>query len=231
MANLEQLMGSQTFFGTISISVVLRRIALLPIVLMCVWAFSPLGSQASLRAIGTEPRSGIGSRQLMYLSTTEDDGSTIFQGADEVESTISTVKSIYASALLQSTAGLQSSNGSSKNFDSFLSGLGAVDDILRSSTADAWSNVRIPKLEVLPGYDPTHAEAPIPVPYGSQIINYSSLIGIPVREVERDQQAISSVGNLSFPLKSRYMSLKVCARTFFHPNELLRPDSVTTGQS
>jgi hypothetical protein len=70
--------------------------------------------------------------------------------------------------------------------------------------ADMWGNVRTPKLESLPEYDPSHPESWVDVQYRSQLINYASLVGA---RVEGLPEGIT--GNASWTMGASYHQFSV----------------------
>ena len=113
------------------------------------------------------------------------------------------ITSMYGAALFSSDSGLQYSNGSSDGFDTLYQHLGGADSVLKSSTQDIWGNIRIPVLQLLPGYDPNKTSQWVSVPHQEQIISYESLIGVPFRGVPLNG------GNASFTINSTYFRFNV----------------------
>jgi len=72
VVTLEYLLGSRTVFSTVTSIFDLRSMhSLLPL-LLALWALSPLGGQASLRAIGTKTSYADSSQNLSYLAYISD---------------------------------------------------------------------------------------------------------------------------------------------------------------
>jgi len=71
---LERLMGSRTFFSTITTQIQLRPFNVLAICLILVWLLSPLGSQAILRSLTVE-----------LTSTTQNSNTTYFNVRQAVD--------------------------------------------------------------------------------------------------------------------------------------------------
>jgi hypothetical protein len=208
LGDVEQLVGSQTFVSTIRSFLGLRRCRLYMIALLFCWAFSPLGSQAALRCLTTELRSSV-TQSLVTYSNLNFGFLTNNYYADAWETVGFLITSVYRSSIMARQSGLQYSNGSSANFTSAFSRLGTPSDVLESITSDLWGNVLVPKLELLPAFNPEKSNEWIEVPYTSQVVNYSSLVGIPLREYVDGEQVLRSSGNLTVTMNASYLNLKV----------------------
>ncbi|KAK6362569.1 hypothetical protein TWF730_000026 [Orbilia blumenaviensis] len=150
---LEQLTRSITIASTITTPYLLNSYNFLSAVLLCLWAISPLGGQASLRILKTEfveVRTDITANYLDPFNQ-----SSFLQIGADVGLSLTETNSIYVSSLLSSAE-------------------------VKSSPVDSWRNVKIPLLESFEGnatairgdrgwYD---------VPLGN--VTYSSLLGTPI---------------------------------------------------
>ena len=69
IGTLDLLAGSTSLTSTVTTQLKLRFIGLLGIALMFIWAFSPVGGQASLRAMTTGLRLDTSSASFSYMTT------------------------------------------------------------------------------------------------------------------------------------------------------------------
>ena len=199
-------MGSQTVGNTIRTFFVLRAYTPLTVILLGLWTFNPLGSQASFRVITLESELSIGTTNVSYFNSTlpfEIENSA-FGGASSISSYAPMLRSLYGSALFNAESGAQYANLSSPVYDSLLARLGGREAAGELSTMDPWGNVRIPSLKYLPGYDPNRPEAWLNVPWKDGPVNYSSLIGVPFRGIRS-----SFAGNASFNIGASYHTFDV----------------------
>jgi hypothetical protein len=140
-------MGSQTVFNTLKMSYMLHSYEFFTVVLL-LWAFNPVGGQASLRAVTLQENFASSDVQLQYQNS--DPRVTIRYGTFGSTSGWSSygaqVKTVYGVALFSTDAGTQYSNGSSigAGFEDLIGRLGGPVTAAKSSTSDIWGNVRIP---------------------------------------------------------------------------------------
>jgi hypothetical protein len=183
----------------------LRYFSYVALLLLALWSLSPVGGQASLRALTLEIRVVTNTTEVSYQTsdTTLVMSQTATSGDDALTTEENLIITMYGSAQMLSDSGLQYSNGSSDGFDTLLQQLGSADTVLKSSTQDIWGNIRIPVLQLLPGFDPNATNKWVSVPHQEQLISYESLIGIPFR--------LSSLngGNASFSINSTYFRFDV----------------------
>lgn len=123
---LEYLLGSRTVLSAITTPLELRAFSVAPLLLIPLWALSPLGGQAALRVVSAVPAAQNTSIPISALSffspfTHEGPGSASSPGLLEA------INSAFTSALI--------SPPSSKH-----------------SGQDAFGNIKIPMLEAVPGY-------------------------------------------------------------------------------
>lgn len=202
LIEIEYLMASQTVISSFVSPFLLRYYGIPVAILLLLWPFSPVGSQAILRIIGAKDNTVFmadASPPIPYIKP------SLFvemnftnRGEAGLQDVIA---SLLGSSLYSPEAGLQNMNGTLADFD---------DRAARLRTqfsrfgADMWGNVRIPKLESLPGYDPSHPENWVDVQYRSQLINYASLVGV---RAERFPENIT--GNVSWTMGASYHQFSV----------------------
>jgi len=110
---------------------------------------------------------------------------------------------LFTSAMFSPYASTQYTDPNTVSFKNLVTKLGE-EAFFQSFTSDSWGNVKIPRLEHLPGYDPIHPEKWVDVPYQTQVVNYSSLIGIPTGGVP-----IDFLGDTSFTMDAYYHNFEV----------------------
>lgn len=193
-------------FNAVKTAYVLRYFDLIALLLLVLWSLSPLGGQASVRALNLEITVVTDTVEVSYQ--TSNTSLVIVQtgasSGDGFTSEQDLITSVYGAALFSSDSGLQYSNGSSDGFEALFQHLGGADSVLKSSSQDIWGNIRIPVLQLLPGYDPNNTSQWVSVPHREQIISYESLIGVPFRGLPLNG------GNASFSINSTYFRFNVC---------------------
>lgn len=98
LLTVEYLLGCRTVFGAVTTPLELRAGHLLWPFLLALWAFSPLGGQASLRIVWTGPSNTVSTANLTYLDFVSD-YSNGGPGSASAE-VLSPINSLYTSALI-----------------------------------------------------------------------------------------------------------------------------------
>ncbi|KAI0452723.1 hypothetical protein F5B21DRAFT_321457 [Xylaria acuta] len=123
---IEQLLASNTLFGTFSSHIQLRSFDLVGLLVVAIWLASPLGSQASLRTVHSASVPLQSSDEVMFL----DPQTPYYMGESSSSSSFQTIgRSLFGSALLYATS--DPGHG----------------------TEDIWGNLRIPMLEAMDDAD------------------------------------------------------------------------------
>lgn len=155
MGLLEQLMGSRTVGSTVQTIIQLRTANIIAVSLCCLWAFSPLGTQAILRMA------------KLQLESTEEDGEVSYFD-------------LFAPAEFNLGAGKGGSRESpvaQGNFIGLLASLYTTlvmaPSAIKTDPMDLWGNVKIPFLANDTGNNWQNTSTDL-----SEIV-YSSLVGIP----------------------------------------------------
>ena len=152
-------MASQSVWGTVESQFLMRRLTLVGVNLLFLWAMSPLGGQASLRLLERSTSTASYYKPLRYLSTGP--GSAVWAMTSgtyvETDGSLSQVQPLYAAALFGS-------------------------DEARRGPEDIWGNVKIPFTNEL---DSSWTATPTNF---SKPEEYRALVGIPVigRPADRD---------------------------------------------
>ena len=144
-------MGSLTIFGAFEMQALLRTFDILGLALVVLWAFSPLGGQASLRLLDQGVQSALTNTTLKYLSS---DSDSIFdEGVSSWESLGFLINTVYLAALLTPPAG-------------------------QIADMDTWSNVKIPAIETFELAGKPDASGWFEV--SADNTSYPSLLGLPI---------------------------------------------------
>jgi hypothetical protein len=150
---LDHLIGCTTITNTVTTQFGLGQIRLVGILLIVLWALSPIGGQASLRVITFETAPVGSSTTLQYM---EMNSSYVPYMAADTGSQLSPVDALFLSAL-------------------------AAPPSIKASSSDNWGNLKIPMLETLPG-DQAGGWLTVRGDQQNPIV-YSSLLGIPVANI------------------------------------------------
>lgn len=156
--------------------------------LLVLWSFSPLGSQAFLRVITLELRPATATGSVSYVDpglAEYWDPSGPFCCTSGTSERFRTIIGVYSSALFRPDIGTQY-NKPSKQYDHTISLLGGVERAGRELAVDAWGNIRIPALHQLDGYDANNKFEWVHIGQDSGVLNYSSLIGVIYRGIPPD---------------------------------------------
>ncbi len=147
---VELLFASRSLWGTIESQLQLRRFTLVGAQLLLFWSLSPIGGQASLRAMTRKEKVTHNATQLRYLYTGP-----------------------FSSFL-------RSEERANDRIQSPLTSVLATSYPMKIAPSDNWGNVRVPRLDRLPTVNRGRATAWHPVPAISEVEQFSSLVGTPV---------------------------------------------------
>lgn len=175
-------------------------------VLILLWAFNPLGSQASLRSVYLKPRtsSSQGYIEFSNANVSAQMELSSFSTAVPIKDTPSIVTALYSSSLHSLTSSLQYVDLTNRTAVALISALGGESTAGIEAAADNWGNVRIPNLKYLPDYSLEEPHKWLNTPWDEKILNYSSLVGDWVGGVDR-----SFTGNTTFTIMSSYQDFSV----------------------
>jgi hypothetical protein len=154
---LDAMLGSTTITNAITTQISLRSLHFVGILLVLLWALSPIGGQASLRVLSFEPHSITNSATLQYMDTNS--SYEMYMAAD-TGSLLSPVDALFLSAM-------------------------AAPPTMKASSSDTWGNLKIPMLETIPGYPEERAQTWLSVDAGNTHSPpvYSSLLGAPIANI------------------------------------------------
>jgi hypothetical protein len=177
LGTLEQLMGSQTVASTVKTVYLLRAFGLYTLALLVIWAFNPLGSQASFRGVYLKDTFAMGTRLHSFQNSSmiyEAQQSALATGSGW-QSSLPMVRSLYGASLFAPDAGTQYANGTSDGFQGLLLRLGGAHTVMQQMTTDVWGNVRIPDVQTLPSYTAGKKNDWVSVPNNVSVVNYTSM--------------------------------------------------------
>ncbi|RSL96385.1 hypothetical protein CEP52_011513 [Fusarium oligoseptatum] len=215
--SLEFLLTSQTTVAALMNLFMVRQIPAWFVGIALVWCLSPLGGQAAVRSLHLQPISTTTEVPAMYyLGSNISDfnyfyngsgDSGVFIGSSMRASLISDFRSAILTSFYMPDTVVSHANGSTDGFNSTVDALGGPSQAARMGRRDLWRNVRIPFLELLPGYDPDDPSSWVPVP-SDMVVPYASLIGVPIRG-----GSFNRAGNSTLTVHAHYQTLS-CKRIF-----------------
>jgi len=185
---LQQLLDSRTIGDTLVTLAKLRTINLSGILLVLLWAFSPLGGQASLRIASVETFPWPSNATFSYIDF--DTIYSMYTGSSWWIANIDIVKAIYSTSLISSNT-------------------------VRQSPQDAWKNLKVPAIELL--NPPKNTSMWVPIPPTDEVVGdlydniYSSLVGIPIASNDTAYNdpvtGTTKASNATYRLETQYMYL------------------------
>ncbi|RBR00385.1 hypothetical protein FVER53590_07600 [Fusarium verticillioides] len=215
LGSLEFLLTSQTTASALKNILTMRWIGSWAIGVIVIWSLSPLGGQAALRSLGlqqnpistkTPATYYLGNNrslvQLYYRT-----GAGVFQGVVDERYLITDMRTVLSASFLTQDVRVSHANTSSPRYNETVTGLGGKWEASRKGRMDLWGNIRIPFLELLPGYDSDDPNAWISVPE-DEVVPYASLIGLPIRG-----GSFEGPGNSTMTVHFHYQTLS-CGEAF-----------------
>ena len=182
-----------------------RLFDILGLLLLFIWAFSPVGSQASIRSVGLRPATRNESRTLSYYNHSLIPLLSDLQGADGANWYALAFESYYGAALFDPTAAMQYSNATANEWTDTTTGIGSLVSqmggeaiVANNSMTDLWGNVRIPIPEHVEGFNEESPETWLNLAQG-QVAPYGSLIGVPITGLPT-----SGVGGSEFTVETNH---------------------------
>ncbi|KAF3161642.1 hypothetical protein TWF751_011283 [Orbilia oligospora] len=177
LGTLEQLTRTINIFSAITTPYFIKTYNWLSVILLLLWATSPLGGQASLRLLSTKVVTFQNPTSVRFLSPTNIT-SYLSEGTRNYGTWRAQAEAVYSASLL---------------------GIGSA----KTRPVDLWDNVRIPNIEVLEKQMPNGTDGWYDVT--NKNTTYSSLLGIPIRGLTENitvnvQTSYSNVGCSFFGL-------------------------------
>ncbi|KAH7073753.1 hypothetical protein BKA63DRAFT_554084 [Paraphoma chrysanthemicola] len=199
---LEQLLGSLTMASSVITIFRWSIFELSSVALVLLWAFNPLGSQASFRSAYLQTGTGIAQGNITAYAPSLDTQLEL--------STFSTantrsplIRALYSATLYDYVSNTQYVDPTNNVTQGIITLLGGPNSAAVQAATDAWGNVRIPNLEYHSEYDNSKPMQWLQTPWETKVLNYSSLLGEPVTGIDRN-----FTGNTSFTISSSYQSFK-----------------------
>jgi len=177
------------------------------VALIVLWAFNPLGSQASFRGAYLRPATGTSQGHITYYNAHLSIQLSLSQRAMSSESSKPAIRALYSSTLFDHMSSIQYVDPTNNVTKGVVTMLGGQGSAAVQAAMDPWSNVRIPSLEYHPEYKSVDPHRWLETPWSQRVLNYSSLVGDRVDGVNR-----SFTGNTTFTSSSSYQSYQVDAR-------------------
>ncbi|KAH0430250.1 hypothetical protein CcaCcLH18_07923 [Colletotrichum camelliae] len=208
LLSLEQILGSLTMANTLLSVYTLSIFNLWTVSLCLVWAFNPLGSQASFRSLYLQPQSAAATATIGYRNySVETLGVGALMGASGWSWIAPASKIAYSSVLASTTSQTQYCNGTcgGDDFADLVARLGGTRAAAEQVAMDPWGNPRVPSLKHAPGYDASRPEEWLSVPWRESVQDYSSLIGNRYHGLRPE-----FVGNVTFTIEASYMEVYDC---------------------
>lgn len=180
VGSLEQLMGSRTVGGTITTLFQFQSWNLITLVLLAVWALSPLGTQSLQRMSKLRPGFERNKMNITYF-----DNSARSRLVKTASSVVSGASKYVLDSKLRAFAGLYTT-------------VVSMPEKSKLDTMDLWGNVKIPYLDSVNRPDWKD------VPQNLSTDGYSSLVGVPLSHINHINPNTSD----SFTLESSYIQLQ-----------------------
>ncbi|RFN50620.1 hypothetical protein FIE12Z_5124 [Fusarium flagelliforme] len=153
---LEQLIGSRTVGSTFITQIYLGKFNVLGLVLLSLWAFSPLGSQAVLRTLGSKLQPVFSNSSILYFST--DAQTRLAEGIPRSQGSAAREAQDFG------------------HLKSMFAALFFTSEERKTDPMDIWGNVKIPNVDI--NDKEWHNVTAEPSPD-----SYSALLGLPVTNV------------------------------------------------
>lgn len=183
----------------------LRFVGMHAIVLVLLWAFSPLGSQAATNSVTAVATSESTTEILQYINADmlnqtlannlAPSGDTSGRGFSFV---VSLIQAMIGTSIASPLSALQFIGQLSGSQLDAIKRAGGMEAVLESSSQDTWGNLRTPSLESLPQYQAAEPKDWVNVPTDS-ITGFASLIGQPIGRL-----AVNSSGSSNFTISDSY---------------------------
>ncbi|ORX97053.1 hypothetical protein BCR34DRAFT_173298 [Clohesyomyces aquaticus] len=196
---LEQLLGSLSMASSIITIFRWSIFRFSSAALILLWAFDPLGSQASFRAAYLQSRTGTiqGSITAYNPNLTTQLAVSTYQSASTRSKPV--IRALYSASLYDYAASTQYVDPTNNITQGIITTLGGPQSAAIEAATDTWGNVRVPNLEYLSNYNESQPHQWLKTPWDQQVLNYSSLLGERVNGIDRN-----FTGNTTFMISSSY---------------------------
>jgi hypothetical protein len=174
------------------------------VVLILLWAFNPLGSQASFRGAYLRPATGTSYGQIAYHVPDLTMQLMLSPYAGASSRSKPSIRALYSSTVYDYISTTQYVDPTHNATKEMMIVLGGERSAAVQAAMDNWSNVRIPSLEYHSDYNTNDPQQWLATPWNQKVMNYSSLVGDRVDGVDR-----STTGSTSFTTSSSYQKYDV----------------------
>lgn len=211
---LEFLSTSQTTASALLNFLTLGTSRAWTVAVAAAWCLSPLGGQSAVRSLSLHTNSstvetpamsylGENITELNYFYTNPNaaDNVGIFYMRSIASTLISGFRNNIRSAFSNPDIIVSNANGSSDNFADAVEAVGGSGPAITIGQQDQWRNVRVPFIELLPGYDEEDPHGWVDVPI-DQVVSYASHIGHPIRG-----GSFARAGNSSMVVPAHYQTV------------------------
>ena len=174
------------------------------LLLVALWAFNPLGSQASFRGVYLTDIVDHGSGAITHYDPNITVQVQLSKFASGSTRSYPMMRALYLAALYDVTSNVQYVDNDNATFQEKIMMLGGSSAAGIQAAMDSWGNVRIPNIDYLSKYDQTRPNEWVEVPWRNSMQNYSSLIGDRFDGLDR-----GFTGNTTFNMTSSYQHFNV----------------------
>jgi hypothetical protein len=174
--------------------------------LILLWAFNPLGSQASFRGVQLRQEIGTSEGHITYYNPSIQVQEALTPFTHLRHRSKPTILALYSSTLYDYIASLQYVDLTDRRAKDVIDMLGGERTSAIQAAMDNWGNVRIPSLEYHPAYNLDDPYNWLETTWNEKMINFSSLVGDRVDGVDR-----AFTGNTTFQSSSSYQNFEVSA--------------------
>jgi hypothetical protein len=178
------------------------RVSSLALILL--WAFNPLGSQASFRGVYLRSNTGTSQGDITYYNANLSVQLYLTPFGSASSRSKPAIRALYSSTLYDYVSSIQYVDPNNDTAKGVVTMLGGESSAGIQAATDTWGNVRIPNLEYLSDYDPSKPQQWLETPWDQKVLNYSSLLGDRIVGVDRN-----FVGNSTFTISSSYQHYNV----------------------
>jgi hypothetical protein len=162
-------------------------------IMILIWAFNPLCSQASFRGAYLRPRTGTSFSQFTYYNATLDMQLALSAFSSGSTRSLPKIRASYSTAVYDYVSSTQYVDLMNERTMAVLATLVEGSSAGIQAATDTWGNVRLPGLEDLSGYDASDPQQRLDIPWDKKVLNCTSLLGDRFDGIHR-----SLIGNTSF---------------------------------
>lgn len=180
------------------------------IILVTLWVFNPLGSQASFRGAYLQSSIGTSQGNITYYNPDISIQFLLSSFGSAGARSIPTTRAIYTTTLYDYVTSVQYVDPTNNVTQAAIAILGGESSAAVRAAIDPWGNVRIPSLQYHSDYDVNNPQKWLQTPWNERMMNYSSLVGDRIDGLNR-----SFGGNTSFQASSSFQIFDVSVPLYF----------------